>query len=127
MTYQDYISEHELNVYSTHKIDLPVPEFYVIYTGDRKIEKDVITLREDFFQNTAVNVDLSARVISAENKDDIIGQYIIFSHVLDEQVKIYGRTQKAVEETIRICKDMGVLKEYLTGREKEVITMTMTF
>ena len=41
-------------------------------------------------------------------------------------MKIYGRTQKAVEETIRICKDMGVLKEYLTGREKEVITMTMT-
>ena len=77
MTYQDYISEHELNVYSTHKINLPVPEFYVIYTGDRKIEKDTITLKEDFFQNTAVNVDLSARVISSENKDDIIGQYII--------------------------------------------------
>ena len=126
LTYQDYINEHELNVYSTTKIDLPVPEFYVIYTGDHKVKKDIITLKEDFFCNREIGIDLSAMVIYSENEKDIIGQYIIFCHVLDAQVKLYGRTQKAIEETIRICKDKGVLKEYLTGREKEVITMTMT-
>ncbi len=126
LTYQDYINEHELNVYSTTKIDLPVPEFYVIYTGDHKVRKDIITLKEDFFCNREIGIDLSAKVIYSENEKDIIGQYIIFCHVLDAQVKLYGRTQKAIEETIRICKDKGVLKEYLTGREKEVITMTMT-
>ena len=126
MTYQDYINEHRLNVYSTTKIELPIPEFYVIYTGDRQIKKDIITLKEDFFCNTEIGIDLSAKIIYTENEKDIIGQYIIFCHVLDAQVKLYGRTQKAIEETIRICKDKGVLKEYLTGREKEVITMTKT-
>ena len=40
--------------------------------------------------------------------------------------EIHGRTKKAVEETIRICKDRDVLKEYLAKREKEVIDIMMT-
>ncbi len=35
-------------------------------------------------------------------------------------------TRKAVTETIRICKDRNVLKEYLLGREKEVMTIIMS-
>lgn len=35
-------------------------------------------------------------------------------------------TRKAVTETIRICKDRNVLREYLLGREKEVVTIMMS-
>ena len=35
-------------------------------------------------------------------------------------------TQKAVTETIRICKDRNVLSEYLLDREKEVVTIMMS-
>ena len=35
-------------------------------------------------------------------------------------------TQKAVTETIRLCKDRNVLKEYLLEREKEVVTIMMS-
>ena len=38
---------------------------------------------------------------------------IIFTRVFDRQVRLYGRTRKAVEETLRICKDQDVLKAYL--------------
>ena len=40
-------------------------------------------------------------------------------------MKLYGRTKKAILETIRICKDRNVLKEYLESREKEVIDIMM--
>ncbi len=127
LTYQDHIEEHELNVYSSVKLDLPVPEFYVIYTGkNHRVEKEYISLKEDFFRDAPVYIDLKAKVICAENDGDIIGQYIIFCHILDEQIKLHGRTAKAVEETIRICRDKGVLKEYLVHREKEVVTMEIT-
>ena len=43
----------------------------------------------------------------------------------DEQVKLYGRTREAVTNTINICKDRDVLKEYLESREKEVVDMMM--
>ena len=58
--------------------------------------------------------------------DDVISQYVTFTKVYDEQRKLYGRTLKAIQETIRICKDKNVLKEYLESREEEVVDMLMT-
>ena len=55
--------------------------------------------------------------------DDIIGQYIIFCHVMDEQIKKYGRVREAALETIRICRDRNVLKKDLKEREKEVFNI----
>ena len=34
---------------------------------------------------------------------------------------LHERTREAVLETIRICKDQNVLREYLSGREKKVV------
>ncbi|MCI8496460.1 MAG: hypothetical protein HFI74_12450 [Lachnospiraceae bacterium] len=62
-----------------------------------------------------------------DGKDnDIISQYVTFTKVYDEQVKLYGRTREAVTNTINICKDRDVLKDYLSSREKEVVDMMMT-
>ena len=52
--------------------------------------------------------------------DDIIGEFVTFTKVYNEQCKIHDRTEQAVRETIRIFKDKNVLKEYLESREKEV-------
>ena len=123
------IKEHEnWDIHDTARLPLPVPEFYVIYTGERKTVLPIISIRKDFFRNDAVPIDLEARVISTESTDDIIGQYILYAHVYDRQVQIYGRTRQAAEETVRICKDRGILKEYLEAHEKEVInSMIMLF
>ena len=53
-------------------------------------------------------------------KGDIISQYVAFTRVYNEQIKLHGRTRKAVLETIRICRDSHILKEYLEAREQEV-------
>ena len=126
MTYQNYITEHGLYVYGSKRIEIPEPEFYVIFTGNRKFTKNTISLKDDFWNNPNAKVDVEAKVIYAENKEDIIGQYIIFSHALDDQIRKHGRNKTAVEETIRICKSEGVLKEYLESREKEVIDIMIT-
>lgn len=93
----------------------------MIYTGDRKTRPDVISFKEEFFMNEDVPVDVKVKVIYDGASGDIINQYVIFIRVCNEQVKLHGRTRKAVEETIRICQDMNVLKEYLEARKKEVI------
>ena len=43
-----------------------------------------------------------------------------------EQRKLHGNTEKAVTETIRICKDRNVLREYLMSKEQEVVDIMMT-
>ena len=35
-------------------------------------------------------------------------------------------TQKAVTKTIRICKDRNILKQYLSSKEVEVVTIMMS-
>lgn len=64
---------------------------------------------------------MGIRVLSCGAEGDIIDQYIKFTRVFNDQVKIYGYTRKAVMETISICKNRNVLKEYLESREKEVV------
>ena len=35
-------------------------------------------------------------------------------------------TKQAVTETIRICKDRNILRQYLSSKEKEVVTIMMS-
>ncbi len=71
-------------------------------------------------------IDVKVKMIYDGKDNDIISQYVAFTKVYDEQVKLYGRTREAVTNTINICKDRDVLKEYLSSREKEVVDMMMT-
>ena len=125
-TIQEYIHLHRMDIHGARKLKLPKPEFYVIYTGDKAVG-DTLSLRRDFFCDADCPVDLTARVYTAET-EDIIGQYILFCHVFDQQVKLHGRSEKAARKTVRICMDRDVLREYLQEREKEVVSiMIMLF
>ena len=88
---------------------------------DKKSVPKQISLKDEFFAGKDVAVDAKVKVLTSGESGDIITQYIVFTQVLNEQVKIHGRTRKAIEETIKICKDRNVLKDYLESRSKEVI------
>ena len=125
-TIQEYLHEENKDIHDEKQLELPKPEFYIIYTGDRKVP-DRISLRKDFYRNADIPIDLEATVFTAET-DDIIGEYIIFCRVLDDQIKKLGRTKEAAMEAIQICQDRGVLVKYLKEREKEVVDiMIMLF
>lgn len=66
------------------------------------------------------------RVIHDGAHGDIINQYVTFTPIYNEQVRLYGRTCEVVLETIRICKDNNVLKKYLETRQKKVVDIMMT-
>ena len=125
-TYHDYFNRTNQNLYGSKKVNMPKPELYVIYTGDRKNIPDSISLSKEFFDGEKIAIDAEVKVLYKENEEDIIGQYIIFSKVYNEQRKLYGNTKQAVTETIRICKDRNVLKEYLASKEQEVVDIMMT-
>ena len=125
-TYHDYFQRTNQNLYGSKKVNIPRPELYMIYMGDRKTIPDTISLSEDFFRGEEISIDVKVKILYQENEEDIIGQYIMFCKVYNEQRKLHGRTEKAVRETIRICRDRNVLREYLEKREKEVVNMMMT-
>ena len=125
-SYQDYIIRTWQDIYGSKKVKLPKPEIYVIYTGSRKARPETISLAEEFFPGEECCLDVTVHMIYDGEKGDIINQYVTFTKIFDEQVKKHGLTDQAVRKAIRICKDRDVLKEYLSGRESEVVGLMIT-
>ena len=124
-TWHQYIVATKQNRYGTKRLKLPQPELYVIYTGERKVMPEILSLSEEFFGGSGECLEVNVRVLYGDGKDDIISQYVTFTKLYDDQIRTYGRTKKAVLETIRICRDQDVLKDYLESREKEVVDIMM--
>lgn len=124
----NYITATEQNKYGHKRLSIPKPEFYVVYTGTDKTNVDVgYSLAEEFFNGDNSFIDVKVRILQAdEDTRDIVTQYIMFTKILTEQEKKYGRGQKAILETIHVCIDQDVLKQYLERREQEVITIMMS-
>lgn len=125
-SYHEYFERTSQSLYKSTKVKMPKPELYIIYTGNKGRKPDTILLSKEFFDGADIDIEVRAKVIYESDTEDIINQYIIFCKIFNEQTKQHGMTQKAVTETIRICKNRNVLKEYLVQREKEVVTIMMS-
>ena len=125
-SYHEYFQRTSQNYYKSKKVKMPKPELNVIFTGNKGEKPDKISLSKEFFEGANIDIEVRAKVIYESDNDDIINQYIIFCKVFNEQTRQHGMTRTAVTETIRICKNRNVLKEYLLNREKEVVTIMMS-
>ena len=121
-TYKDYIESKGISLYGTKKATIPKPELYLIYSGNKGRKPEMLSFTKEFFGGNESAVEIKAKVIYGDSKKhDVINQYIAYCRVLDMQVRKHGRTKKAIEETIRICSDKDILKEYLEAHRKEVV------
>ena len=125
-SYHEYCQRTSQNYYKSKKVKVPKPELYVIFTGNKGRKPEKISLSKEFFEGADIDIEVKAKVIYENDTDDIINQYIIFCKVFNEQTKQYGMTRKAVTETICVCKNRNILREYLESREKEVVTIMMS-
>lgn len=90
-TYHDFFKRTKQNLYGSKKVNMPKPEIYVIFTGEKpKNPPDVISLSKDFFGGEKIAIDAEVKVLYQEDESNIIGQYIIFCKVYTEQRKKYG-------------------------------------
>lgn len=85
-TYQKYIDDRKLDTYDSKKVEIPKPELYVIYTGNRKTRPKELQLSQEFFSDaTDLALDVKVKMIYGDNEDDILGQYVLFTKVYDER------------------------------------------
>lgn len=117
-TYKDFVEENKYSLYSSKKVPIARPELYVVYTGNRKDIPDTLRL-SDLYEGSG-SVEVEVKVLRGENPRQILGQYVEFCKISNEQIALYGRTDAAATETIRICLERGVLVPFLNARQKEV-------
>lgn len=111
-TWNEHIEETKQNRYGSRKLELPRPEFYVIFTGERQEKPEYLNLSKEFFDGKKGFLEARVKMLYGDGNGDIISQYVTFTKIYQEQARLLGKTVEAVRETIRICKDKDVLKEY---------------
>ena len=124
-SYQKYFRANNFNLYGSKTLSIPEPELYVIYSGDQPNVPETLTMSNAYFRGKHTALEVSVRILKGEGAD-IVGQYVRFCKVFNLMVKKHGTTDKAVRETIRICKDKNVLRNYLITHEMEVISIMMS-
>lgn len=122
--YQKYAENHTLQLHSYVMEKIPRPELYAVCTGDERSDADVFCL-PDLYDEKG-DAELTVHIIRKRSTGDILDQYIDFCKVFDKQVALYGRTEKAAREIIRICLERGVLFDFLSAHKEEVISIITT-
>lgn len=137
-TLMNYFINNGVNLYENAKVEMPDIEAYVVYTGKSvprifsRLEKDddgkyILSLNSEFFDGKDGQPELLAKVIYVKNGSGILGEYIRFSQVFDEQMANHKDAKdKAIREIFRICIEEGILKGYLEAHRGEVEKIMMT-
>lgn len=123
-TYKDYVEEHKLSLYREKRVSVPRPELHVVYTGDREDIPEMLRF-SDIYEGHG-SVELEVKVLVDDGSGEILDQYIEFSKIVDAQTRQYGRTQQALEETLKVCAEKEILMPFLKTREKEVVDIMTT-
>lgn len=117
---QQYIERTEQDLFSSRMVRIPMPELFVIYTGERRDMPAAISLNEKLFAGEWSG-DIPINIICGGRGNDLIAQYVKFSKMITEEAR---RTPNdllgATERTIKRCRDEGVLVSFLSDHEAEV-------
>lgn len=115
--YKRTIKDLNKNIYKTKLMKIPAPEFYVVYTGN-----------DDFPENLHLSdalgcsdfIELNVKVIKEEDPRSMLGGYIMFIKIVEENRKTLGDVN-AIMYAMKCLKGKSKFSSYLEPRESEVV------
>ena len=134
LSYKESIEKNQIDLYGSKKIFIPIPKLYVLYTGNKKLEREEISLNEEYFNNEGC-IDLKIKILIKENlsklsatkENNIISQYVTFTEISDDFVKKYGRSKETAKMVINECISKNILKSFMQEHREEVEDMELLF
>ncbi len=115
--------------YRTTLVEIPTPEFYTFYNGEKEFPLEQELSLSDAFINPAGDnsVELKVKVININSdkahklleKCGILREYSQFI----DAVRKYSFEERAIKKAIKECIDRGILAEYLKRKGSEVENM----
>ena len=125
----NYLMMRNTGLNSSVKVDISDVEVFVIYTGKKKVEKDVFSINQEFFGGNPDRPEYKAKIIHGNYKGGIIEEYMGFYRIWDKHelvAKTFKQKQEAVDVTIDLCIQRGYLAKYLQAHRAEVEKIMMT-
>ena len=123
-------------LYSEKRVNIPTPEFYVLYNGKKEFQEKAVYRLSDSFAlpwegepalelvvnvfnvNKGYNVDLVKR-------SETLNGYVTFVALVRRNEEKGLDRATAIEEAIKECIKLGMLVEYLEKYASEVLNMLM--
>ena len=134
LSYKESIEKNQIDLYGSKKIFIPIPKLYVLYTGNKKLEREEISLNEEYFNNEGcINLKIKILIkenlskLSATKENNIISQYVTFTEISDDFVKKYGRSKETAKMVINECISKNILKSFMQEHREEVEDMELLF
>lgn len=135
--YDQYITSHGLNRYSSKLIKIPAPKYFVLYNGTEDLpERSVLRLSDAFsvpadeeccYEWTAVMLNINyghnKKLLSACR---VLEEYSLFVEKTRTHIAAGSSPKTAVELTVDECILEGVLSDFLKKHKAEVIGMFLT-
>lgn len=132
-----YAKTKGLNIYSSTAIQIPRPEFIVLYNGTEDFPEEKTLKLSDAFKNSpeeynpSGNLELDVRVLNinkgqnqsfVQKSEELSGYVIIVDEI--RKNKDFGMTlEEAIANAIKDCKDRDILSDFLEKHGGEVMSL----
>jgi hypothetical protein len=130
-------------IYSTERIAIPLPEFFILYNGAGPCpDRQTVKLSDAFISPASLGIggaeapklELVAQVINiSHGRNEAIArrcrtlnEYSAFIAQARGFEKQLGNRTEAMKQAVRYCRGHGILKEFLEEHASEVINMLLT-
>jgi predicted transposase/invertase (TIGR01784 family) len=130
-------------LYSSKKIFIPQPEFFVLYNGLEPCpDEEILKLSESFKEAESLGVpkrdipplELEVKIININEgrneaivkKCEMLAQYSAFISKVREFMKAGLKIGEAIKEAVKYCRDHDILKEFMEEHAKEIMNMLIT-
>lgn len=139
--YNKYIAKHNLNLFSTSALKIPVPQYVVFYNGTQEQPDEQVLLLSELFQKEKKRqyvdgcLECQARMLNINygrnkellNKCRRLEEYSIFvakvrQYVADDIEKRETAITRAIDECIK----EGILVDILKEQKAEVLELVLT-
>ena len=119
-------------VYKDKLLQLPEPEFYVLYNGEAPLENHELRLSTSFgSRGRSSSLELVAKVINIrynENKEILkkyrpLHDYSYFVYDVERRYKKHGSLLEAIRHAVDYCIDHDVMTDFLLEHYEEVFGM----
>lgn len=139
--YNKYISQHNINIYSSTLQKLPIPQYIVFYNGKQEEPDEQILLLSESFQESPMGrhvdgcLECEARMLNINyghnralmEKCKKLMEYAIFvSKVRQYTAEAPTHPERAITKAVDECISEGILEDILSNQRAEVLELVLT-
>lgn len=136
--YEAYIRKHEYDIYGSHLVKLPVPQYIVFYNGHKDEPDELLLKLSDSFQPTLGEkepvLECTARMLNINyghnqtlmNTCKRLHDYSYFIHEVETHLRKGYTLEHSIRAAINICIEKGILTDILEKQKSEVFSMLLT-